>query len=138
MRIAIRIAKPVSYFLALALLLVEFCVHEARAAMVGTETVLNVVQEQNDRERLRNFFDRRDVQAAMGAQGIDPAEAKARVDCLSDIEVANIAGRLDQLPAGGDGVSMFIGASVFIFVLLLITDLLGLTHVFPFVNHPRR
>jgi hypothetical protein len=28
-----------------------------------------------------------------------------------------------------------IGAAVLIFLVLLITDLLGLTHVFPFVHH---
>jgi hypothetical protein len=41
---------------------------------------------------------------------------------------------MDQLPAGGDGV---VGALVLIFIILLITDLLGLTNIFPFVKHPR-
>lgn len=138
MRIATRITKPMSCFLAFALLLLDFSFHKVHAAMVGTETVLNMVQEQDARERVRNFLDRQDVQAAMAAQGINPAEAKARVDCLSDAEVLQIAARLDQLPAGGNGVGALIGAAVFIFVLLLITDLLGLTHAFPFVNHRRR
>jgi hypothetical protein len=44
---------------------------------------------------------------------------------------------MEQLPAGGDGIGAIIGAAVFIFVVLLITDLLGLTHVFTFVNHRR-
>jgi hypothetical protein len=29
-----------------------------------------------------------------------------------------------------------IGAAVLIFLVLLVTDLLGLTHIFPFVHHP--
>jgi hypothetical protein len=45
-----------------------------------------------------------------------------------------LATNMDQLPAGGDS---FIGALVFIFIVLLITDLLGLTSIFPFVKHPR-
>jgi hypothetical protein len=44
---------------------------------------------------------------------------------------------MDQLPAGGDGLGTIIGAAVLIFLVLLITDILGFTHVFSFVNHQR-
>ncbi len=70
----------------------------------------------------------------MEDQGINPEEAKSRINSLSDAEVTRIAGILDQLPAGGSAVGAVIGAAVFIFVVLLITDLLGLTHVFSFIN----
>ncbi|WP_368428541.1 PA2779 family protein [Sulfuricaulis sp.] len=39
-----------------------------------------------------------------------------------------------QSPAGGDS---FLGALVFIFIVLLITDILGLTNIFQFVKHNR-
>jgi len=29
-----------------------------------------------------------------------------------------------------------IGAALIVFLVLLVTDLLGLTHIFPFVRHP--
>jgi hypothetical protein len=41
---------------------------------------------------------------------------------------------MDQLPAGGDAVGVLIGASLFVFIVLLITDILGFTDVFPFVK----
>jgi hypothetical protein len=48
--------------------------------------------------------------------------------------VREIAGRLDQLPAGQSAVGAVVGAILIIFLVLLITDLLGLTNVFPFVR----
>jgi hypothetical protein len=53
---------------------------------------------------------------------------------LSDEELAQLAPGMDTLPAGGDGV---IGAIVFVFLVLLITDILGLTKIFPFTRSVR-
>jgi hypothetical protein len=109
----------------------------ADAVMIGTEVVLSEVQNQQGRERLRGFLDREEVQTEMVARGIDPREAQTRVDSLTDAEVAYLVDKLDQLPAGGNAIGPIVGALVFIFVLLLITDLLGLTNVYPFVRHRR-
>ena len=69
--------------------------------------------------------------ARLEALGARRADVQARVDALSDEEVLQLAARLDSLPAGGDG---FIGALVFVFLVLLITDIIGLTKVFPFTR----
>jgi len=73
----------------------------------------------------------------MARNGVDPLEAQQRVNSLTNEEIAQISHSIDQLPAGGDAVGAIVGAAVLIFVVLLITDIIGLTHVFPFVNHPR-
>ena len=44
---------------------------------------------------------------------------------------AQLAARIDQLPAGGEGI---IGALLIVFIVLLITDILGFTKVFPFTK----
>jgi hypothetical protein len=44
---------------------------------------------------------------------------------------------MEELPASGDGVGVIVSAAVLIFLVLLITDIVGLTHVFPFVNPQR-
>jgi hypothetical protein len=133
-----RIAKYVSCFLAFAIFLVSVPFNHADAALVKTETVLTMAQGQKSREAVIGFLDRKDVQAAMKAQGINAAEAKARVASLSDAEVARIAGQIDSLPAGGDALGTVVGAALFIFVVLLITDILGFTDVFTFVKSQRR
>jgi hypothetical protein len=66
--------------------------------------------------------------------GIAPQEAEARVAALSDEEVDKIAGRIDELPSGEGGLGVIVGAAVLIFIILLITDLIGLTSVFGFTK----
>ncbi|MEQ9198641.1 MAG: PA2779 family protein, partial [Rhodospirillales bacterium] len=68
------------------------------------------------------------------ALGVNPDEANLRVAALSDAEVARLAGEIKSAPAGQSAVGAVIGAAVLIFVVLLITDLLGFTSVFGFTN----
>jgi hypothetical protein len=101
---------------------------------VLTQSTVNDV-----RENLNQFLKREDVQAIMTAQGISPVEAIARVDSLSDDEIMQIADKLDQLPAGGTStIGVIVIASVIVFIVLLITDILGFTDIFTFVKHPSR
>jgi hypothetical protein len=129
-----QVTKPVSVLLTILMLLVTVPYQSALAAMVGTETVLDVVKGQEARDYLNSVLARADVKNELMAQGIDPQEAKARIDSLSDREVVQLAGQIKQLPAGGDAVGAIVGAALFIFIVLLITDIAGFTDVFPFVK----
>jgi hypothetical protein len=129
-----RLSKPVSHLLAFGILALSLQLPAAHAGMIGTEAVVNAAQVQQDRERLRSTLNRDDVQAQLIARGVDPAQVQARVDSLTDQEVQTVNGKLDQLPAGGDAL----GLLVFVFIVLLITDILGFTNIFPFVKHPQR
>lgn len=129
-----KMIKPVSFFLVFSFLLLDFSVQAANAQMVDTGAVIAVQQEKANRERVAAFLGREDVQQVMIQHGVDAVEAQKRVDSLSNAELTKIANSMEQLPAGGDAVGAVVGAAVFIFVVLLITDLLGLTHVFSFVN----
>ena len=133
-----RFTRYVCFFVAVTMLLMSLPVQTVRAAMIKTETVLTLSTVNDVRENLNQFLKREDVQAIMTAQGISPAEAKARVDSLSDDEIMQIADKMDQLPAGGSAFGVIVTAAVVIFVVLLITDILGFTDVFTFVKHPSR
>jgi len=87
-----------------------------------------------ERGRVTRFLEREDVRARMQELGVDPAAARARVDALNDEEVAALAGRIDELPAGGADV---LGVLLLVFIILLVTDILGLTKVFPFTRAVR-
>jgi uncharacterized protein DUF6627 len=100
------------------------------AGIVTTDQIYAV----SGRDQVRSFLNRADVQAALQAQGVDPNAARARVDALSDDEVVALANRIDQLPAGGSDV---LGVLLVVFVILLITDILGVTKVFPFTRAVR-
>jgi hypothetical protein len=98
----------------------------AQAALVATESALG-----SQHERIAQLLDRADVQAQLQAYGVSAADVKARVGALSDAEAAELAARIDELPAGGVGI---LGAILIVFLVLLITDILGLTKVFPFTR----
>ncbi len=120
-------------------LLVCMTVHAADAALISTERVLAAAGGAGDtRDRLRSLLEREEVRRQLEAWGVSPAEARARIDAMTDAELAGIAPKLDALPAGANGVvGPIVGAILLVFFVLLITDLLGLTDVFPFVKKRR-
>lgn len=86
-----------------------------------------------ERDRVIGFLSREEVRQSIEAQGVDPQDAIKRVQAMSDEEVQQLAGRIDQLPAGGN----IIGVLFTVFIVLLVTDILGLTKVFPFTRSIR-
>jgi hypothetical protein len=107
----------------------------AFAVMVDTNQAVSHELASQDRAKISAFLDRADVVAQLQKQGVAANEAKARVYALTDDEAHNIAGKLDKLPAGGDGV---LGVLLTVFLVLLITDILGFTKVFPFTHSINR
>jgi hypothetical protein len=102
----------------------------AGSDLVTTEAAMDAGRSQDDRERIHEVLARDDVQEQLVAQGVDPAEVEARVAALSDAEAAQMADQLEEMPAGAS----VIGALFAVFVILLVTDILGLTNVFPFTR----
>ena len=107
------------------------------ATRVSTEQVAaseGVTSAAEQRAYVNSMLTRADVAAALQERGIDLAQAQARVAALTDDEVAHVAHTLDTAPAGASDV---LGTIVFIFLLLLITDILGFTKIFPFTRSIR-
>ena len=130
-----QLRRGVALVLAVTMWVISMPLGVAQAALVSTEQVLARGDGAAERARVLAFLDRADVREQIVALGVDPLEAAARVRALSDAQVREIAGQLDQLPAGQSAVGAVVGAILIIFLVLLVTDLLGLTNVFPFVNH---
>lgn len=84
--------------------------------------------------RLVSVLEREEVAQALETLGVDRAEAVRRVAGLTDAEARRALDEWDRLPAAGDGVGVVIGAALLVFIVLLITDILGFTNVFPFVK----
>ena len=111
--------------------------HTAQAALIGTAEVATAERVPgvgDARAQVLSTLARADVARALAEPGVDPAQVRARVDALSDAEVAQLQQTIDSAPAGASDV---LGVIVFIFVLLLITDILGLTKIFPFTRSVR-
>jgi hypothetical protein len=126
-----RFMRWTSRVVILSLLAMGLPMQSALAGMVETDQAVSHELAGQDRARIKSFIDREDVLAQLQKQGVTAGEAKARVNALTDDEAHKIAGKLDQLPAGGDGI---LGLLFAVFIILLITDILGLTKVFPFTK----
>lgn len=98
----------------------------AQAALVSTESALG-----SQRQRIAQVLDRAEIQGQLQAYGVSAADVKARVGALTDAEAAELAARIDQLPAGGESI---LGVILIVFLVLLLTDILGYTKVFPFTR----
>ncbi|MDY6943810.1 MAG: PA2779 family protein [Pseudomonadota bacterium] len=137
MKVCIR--KAVCWSVSASFLIVSTSLPAAHAA-AGVKTAeafaqAGIATEQSaNRQQVSEFLARADVRDQLTRLGVEPTAAEARVAALTDAEIAQISHRIDQLPAGGESI---IGALIFVFLVLLITDILGFTEIFPFTRPVR-
>ncbi|WP_305074704.1 PA2779 family protein [Propionivibrio sp.] len=130
-----RFQQFLAVILSMSLINATILVPVAHAGMVTTQEVATVVatgQAESGQARLAAALARDEVRTEMERQGVDPAMAIERIAALTDEEAARLADQIDTAPAGG-----IIGAILLVFFVLLLTDILGLTKVFPFTRSVR-
>lgn len=101
-----------------------------QAAMVTTPDVLQSQQSEYDRQQLVELLDREDVQKQLLDYGVASEQVQERVNNMTDAEVAQLNDQIADMPAGG-----ILGAILLIFVIFVITDVIGATDIFSFI-HP--
>lgn len=101
-----------------------------QAAMVSNQQLLSQAEHNVTVKQVMATLDRSDVQKKLISLGVDPEAAKARVSKMNNQELAKLAQGMDKMPAG----SGILGLVVVVFVVLVITDMLGATDVFSFVH----
>jgi hypothetical protein len=116
----------------LSLSLIMLPLGAANSAMIGSSQLIDP-QQGVDRATLLQSLDRQQVRDYLSQQGVDADQVKLRVVQMTDDEIATLNSHLADLPAGGD----ILGVILVIFVVFIVTDMLGATDVFPFV-HPIR
>jgi hypothetical protein len=126
--------RPVSFFLVIVIVWISFPYGYASAAIIGTETVLDAQKGQQARTYIHKILARKDVQQELEKQGIDTMEAKQRVDSLTDSEAVQLAKQIENLPAGRGAVGSILFVALVVFLVLLITDIAGVTDVFTFIK----
>jgi len=125
-----RFRKMISLMLLVSFLAASF----SQSVLAGIVTTADIVDKQlvqQEKQRIYQLLARDDVRSQLTAMGVNPDDAVKRVANLTDQEASLFADKMQELPAGGDSV---LGLLVLIFLVLLLTDILGYTDVFPFVK----
>jgi len=123
--------KPTGIFLAVVFLMVPAFYQFASAAMIGTNTLLTADRNQDTRDCLHDLISREDIKKVLVARGINPLEAKARIDSLSDDELALISGKITDLPAGGNAAGFVLVVGAVIIIALIIVEYFSEVKMFP-------
>ncbi len=108
----------------------------APATLISTEQAASALQPLPPTEthvRLLAALDRADLASALQSRGVAPEQLRARINALTDAEASQLLAQIDEAPAGGD----ILGLIFTVFLILLVTDILGLTKVFPFTRSVR-
>lgn len=104
------------------------------AQIVSTGAVIGQPTAVSSKEKLVQIISRADVAKRFQEMGVDSKVIEARIASMTDEEASKMAHQIDTLPAGADAGGAIIGAIVLIFIVLLITDILGVTKVFNFTE----
>ena len=81
-------------------------------------------------ERLQSLLARADLAERLAERGVSAEQLRERVAALTDAEAEALLAQIDSAPAGAG----IVGTLFTVFVILLVTDILGLTKVFPFTR----
>ncbi|MCP4746657.1 MAG: PA2779 family protein [Desulfobacteraceae bacterium] len=134
MRRTLALQKSVAIALAFVFCYMSVFIAPANATMVRTADILQKHDNNINREKVISFMQRQDVAAQFKSWGVEPEEAQMRVMVMSDEEISMLAKKIDELPAGGDAIGFILTVGIVVFVVLLITDIVGVTDVFTFIK----
>ena len=123
------IQKYISIILSVALMSMSFS--SAHAAMIGNGLVINGAQQSEARAELLQTVNRSDVKQQLLNMGVKPEDLESRINLMTHEEIAQLNQKIGELPAGGTDV---LGVLLIIFLVFVITDIIGATDIFPFIK----
>jgi hypothetical protein len=98
----------------------------AEAGIIATGTAMASVDRDADLAKVRAGLARAEVRDRLVTLGVEPAQVEGRLAALTDAELATLAQRFDQAPAGGDALAL-IGI---VFLVLLLLEYTGTIDIF--------
>ncbi len=128
------VVKPVACLMTFVFCYFNVLWAPAHAALVTTAQTMQASENEAVRARLHVLLDRADVRERLERWGVDPAEARARVDTLTAEELDELASRMEQQPAGSGGLAIVAVVLLVAFLIILLTDILGYTNIFTFTR----
>jgi hypothetical protein len=127
-------ASVVSPVLVAAMIYASVPLVPAVAGIVTTDQLIDLQADAANRDKISDFLTRQDVRRQMTELGVNPSEIESRVAALSNEEALGVAGKIDEAPAGQGAVGVLLVTAVVVFLVFVVTDMTGVTDVFPFDN----
>ena len=131
MRIVSKTIRPVSIILTMLLLCFTTSSQFVSAAMIGTDKLLRPDHNQVTHDETLTLMARDEIREFLVAQGINPLEAKVRIDSLSDAEIELISGKRANLPAGGSVTGFVLIVGGVILAVIVIVEYTSEIKMFP-------
>ena len=101
-------------------------ISSAQADVIDTSAMVQTARDA-DLASVQAQLARDDVRSQLAKLGVDAADIESRLAVMSDSELQSLAKRMQETPAGGDGLLAVIGVT---FVVLLILELMGVINIF--------
>lgn len=102
---------------------------QASAGVYSSDHAITQQQYEFNKQQVIALVDSEAVQAKLTSLGVDPADAKMRVDNMTNEELIAFNQNMNDMPAGG-----IVGAVVTVLAVIAVLDLLGVTDVYPFIR----
>ena len=122
--------RVLSIWLSAAIIWLGLFSSVSQAGMISTSQMQSQQQASMDRQQILTLLDRAEVQQQLIGMGVDIDAAKDRVSQLTANELSQLNAQMGELPAGGN----ILGLLVLIFLVFVITDVIGATDIFPFIK----
>jgi len=126
-----KLHRRVTSFI-LSIFLINMSFGTANAGMLGNAAIVAQSEQTAEREALLGQLRRAEIREQLLAMGVQPEAVETRVRQLSNAEVTQLNQQIADAPAGSSSI---LGLLVLLFVLFVVTDIIGATDIFPFV-HP--
>jgi len=93
-----------------------------QAGMVSSNSIVD--------DKFSVVFENQQLMTQLQSMGVSESQLQARLSTMTTEEQAMFFEQMENLPAGQDVLSM----AFLIFLVFIVTDIIGATDVFPFVN----
>ena len=123
--------QPMAWFLSILLAMLPLL--PAQAAIIDNDRIISEQQAALDSAAILTMLDQEVTRQQLETWGVNPEMARDRISRLTDQELANINRQLDEVKAGGDILTIL----VVIFIVFVVTDVIGATDIFPFIRPVR-
>ena len=99
------------------------------AEAISSDSVMQTQAAHYNKQQLIDMVNRSDVQNKLVSLGVDSNQAIARINSMTDSEIAQLNDEINEAPAGG-----VVGAVLTVLAIIAILDLIGVTDVYPFIR----